>query len=67
MNDTFWSKDVFRLSEAPLNAGTGETIDLSNDEVAESSIIHWSNGRLVPSIGRRDWRGIPACFVPSQP
>ncbi|EWZ34257.1 hypothetical protein FOZG_12253 [Fusarium oxysporum Fo47] len=67
MNDTVWSKDVFRLSEAPFNAGTGETIDLSNDEVAESSIIHWSNGRLVPSIGRRDWRGIPACFVPSQP
>ncbi|KAF5604559.1 uncharacterized protein FSUBG_6862 [Fusarium subglutinans] len=67
MNKTFWSKDVFRLSEPPFNTDTGEAINMSMDDIATSSIVQCRDGRLVFYLALCKWSDIPACFVPSQP
>ncbi|RFN50490.1 hypothetical protein FIE12Z_5253 [Fusarium flagelliforme] len=75
MNETFWSQEMFRLSHPPVDATTGDAIQLSADEIAELSKLEFKPGApgdciqnvVDKAFGQGEWKGRQIFTVPHQP
>ncbi|KAM0218056.1 hypothetical protein ACHAQD_006992 [Fusarium lateritium] len=76
MNETFWSQEVFRLTQTPFCINEGHAIEQTVDEIANMSLLRFDR-RNNPNLslqevvdkafGIQSYKGRDVCFVPSQP
>ncbi|XEV05154.1 hypothetical protein FSHL1_010441 [Fusarium sambucinum] len=75
MNETFWSQKEFRLTDHPVNAETGASINLSPDEIAQLDILELDSSRPADTLqlivdrtfGVRTWKEDKMVLLPSRP